>query len=569
MEKNIELACLIEPHVPNPVIGDVTRVRQILVNLLANAIKFTEAGEVVVSVTGQSLSCALGSTLEEDKPRYEIQFAVQDTGIGIPAERMDRLFQSFSQVDASTTRKYGGTGLGLAISKRLSEMMGGRMWVESEVGEGSTFFFTIDVEAAPGPLDANFQEYQPRLTGKRLLIVDDNAINRKILTLQTQAWGMIPYAVASGPEALEWLQQGERFDLAILDVQMPEMDGVALATHIRQLPGCQELPLIILSSMGRPDTTTLPGGASINFAAFLSKPVKQSQLYNVLTAALGAQPIQLKPTSVPALPMDTQPSQRLPLRILLAEDHLVNQKVALFLLEKLGYRADVAANGLEVLEALHRQPYDVVLMDVQMPEMDGLEASRRICREWSLGQRPRIIAMTANAMEGDREECLAAGMDNYLSKPIKIDALVKALQQCPPYCQPPSPEQHLESSALPAVDERVLQELQAMLGDNGAALVRELIDCYLEESPKLLQAMSAALSQVNSAALRQAAHTLKSSSADQGAKILAALCQELEDLGRVGILTEAAAKVVQVETEYERVKAALRAKWQRGDDGDS
>jgi len=550
LKKGVELACLIEPQVPDPVIGDITRIRQVLVNLLGNAIKFTETGEVTITVTAQPVATKHPRT-------YEVQFSVKDTGIGIPADRIDRLFQSFSQGDASTTRKYGGTGLGLVISKRLSEMMGGRMWLESEVGEGSTFFFTICVEAASGPLGVSFQESQPQLAEKRLLIVDDNAINRKILTLQTQAWGIIPHAVASGPEALEWLRRGERFDLAILDMQMPQMDGVTLATQIRQLPGYQELPLMILSSMGQPDITTLPGGATVNFAAFLSKPIKQSRLYNVLAEILGGQRIQLRPTLAAAAPADPSLAQRLPLRILLAEDHLVNQKVALFLLDKLGYRADVAANGLEVLEALHRQSYDVVLMDVQMPEMDGLEASRRICQDWSPEERPRIIAMTANAMQGDREECLAAGMDDYLSKPIKLEALVKALQRCQLRCQPPCPEQGSKSADRPAVDTRVLQELQAILGDNSAVLVGELIDCYLEESPKLLQAMSAALSQKDAAALFQAAHILKSSSADQGAMILAELCQELEALGKLGVLAGAAGKVAQVETEYERVKAAL------------
>jgi len=581
--KNLELACLLDPQVPPAIIGDVTRLRQVLVNLLGNAIKFTESGEVTITVTarpsGGSRSEQLTPKHQEQNQRnqtvrtttafYEIQFAVQDTGIGIAAEGMDRLFQSFSQVDASTTRKYGGTGLGLAISKRLSEMMGGRMWAESQPGQGSTFYFTIAAQAATSLFpETPEDDQQTQLANKRLLIVDDNAINRKILTLQTQAWGMLPHAAASGPEALEWLHRGERFDLAILDMQMPQMDGVDLAAQIRQLPGCRELPLLILSSMGRPNETLLQG-ADVNFAAFLSKPIKQSQLYNVLTEALGTQPIQLKPTPVPARPVDTQPGQKLPLRILLAEDHLVNQKLALFLLEKLGYRADVAANGLEVLEALHRQPYDVVLMDVQMPEMDGLEASRRICQDWSPEERPWIIAMTANAMQGDREQCLAAGMDDYLSKPIKVEALVEALQRCPSRCQPPSPEQGSKSADHPAVDTRVLQELQALLGDNGAALVGELIDCYLEDSPKLLQAMATAIAQTDGETLRRAAHTLKSSSADQGAILLSGLCKELEDIGRTGTLTGAAAKVAQAETEYERVQAALRAKRQRGNDGES
>ncbi|ASC69600.1 hypothetical protein XM38_005270 [Halomicronema hongdechloris C2206] len=552
VEKEIELTCLIKPNVPATVIGDVTRVRQILVNLLSNAIKFTPAGEVSVVVMAQPISTG--------KPgAYDIQFAVKDTGIGIPPEGMGRLFQAFSQVDASTTRKYGGTGLGLAISKHLSEMMGGTMWVESEPGQGSTFFFTLQVEATPGELKDNLQKNRRQLAGRRLLIVDDNATNRKILSLQAQSWGMVPHAVASGSEALEWLRRGEDLDLAILDMQMPAMDGVELAAQIRKMSDYQTLPLVMLSSMGRSEVTLLQS-TTPDFAAFLNKPIKQSQLYNVLAETLGEPVAWLRPSLTAAAPIETPLAQRLPLRILLAEDHVVNQKLALLFLGKLGYRADVAANGLEVLEALHRQPYDVVLMDVQMPEMDGLEASRRICREWPSGQRPRLIAMTANAMQGDRQACLSAGMDDYLSKPIKLASLVQALQQCQPCCQSPCPEPSPKSAELPAIDEQILQELQASLGDDGAVLVGELVDCYLEESPKLLQAMAAAVHQQDSAALRQAAHTLKSSSADQGAMILAELCRELEELGRSGVLAGTAVTVTQVEVEYERVKAALQGR---------
>jgi len=426
-EKGLELAYLIEPQTPATIAGDVTRLRQILVNLLSNAVKFTPAGEVVVTVTAQTIEL-LPEALQQ--PTYEIQFAIKDTGIGIPPERMDRLFKSFSQVDSSTTRQYGGTGLGLAICKRLSEMMGGRMWVESQVGQGSTFYFTLIAEALASSLpQANVQDAQPQLIGKRLLIVDDNATNRQILALQAQSWQMIPRTAASGTEALEWLAQGEAFDIAILDMQMPQMDGLTLAAEIRQQPRYQKLPLVMLTSLGRREADMQ--AAQANFAAFLSKPTKQSQLYDVLVQILAQQPVKTKPKQLPQEQAQGTPllAEQLPLQILLAEDNVVNQKVALQLLKRMGYRADVAGNGLEVLEALHRQPYDVVLMDVQMPQMDGLEATRRICQEWSGTKRPRIIAMTANAMQGDREMCLEAGMDDYVSKPIRGEALARTLEK--------------------------------------------------------------------------------------------------------------------------------------------
>ncbi|MBE9020730.1 response regulator, partial [Chroococcidiopsidales cyanobacterium LEGE 13417] len=427
---------------PDTIVGDVTRLCQILVNLLSNAVKFTEHGEVVVSVTTKEVNSSeyLEGRKKEQLPQtadylmptfYEIQFAIKDTGIGIPSDRMDRLFKSFSQVDTSTTRQYGGTGLGLAISQRLSVMMGGRMWVESQVDVGSTFYFTITV-AAPNIVQNESSCILPQLHGKRLLIVDDSATNRKILMLQAQSWGMLPRAATSGAEALEWLQRGDPFDLAVLDMQMPQMDGLSLATTIHQQPNYRKLPLLLLTSMGKPEVASQ--STAVKLSACLTKPVKQSQLYNVLLQILSeqSQPSQVAPFLPKSSILSTQMAQTHPLNILLAEDNTVNQKVALLMLQQMGYRADVANNGLEVLAALQRQPYDVVLMDVQMPEMDGLEAARQICQRWFPPHKPRIVAMTANAMQGDREACLYAGMDDYLTKPVKIEHLAQALSQCHP-----------------------------------------------------------------------------------------------------------------------------------------
>ena len=413
-EKGLELAYVIAPNTPTTVVGDVTRVRQILVNLLSNAVKFTETGEVVLSLSATPL----------DETRSELEFAVRDTGIGIPPARMDRLFRSFSQVDASTTRKYGGTGLGLVICKRLSEMMNGHIRVESVVGEGSTFLVTLPFEVSPIDVKTPLEPSPLVLQGCRALIVDDNRTNRQILLLQAQSWGMETTECASAREALEHIRRQERFDLAILDIQMPDMDGIMLAKEIRRTIGAELLPLIGLSSVGPRFAEIEEGG----FAAMLTKPVKQSQLYNVLANILSAQPRAVSRHEAPMY--DRALAQKLPLRILMAEDLAVNQKLMTSLLGKYGYRADAVGNGLEVLAALERQSYDVILMDVQMPEMDGLEASRLINLHYDETNRPRIVALTANAMREDQQACIDAGMDDYLSKPVNPAALQAALTRC-------------------------------------------------------------------------------------------------------------------------------------------
>ncbi len=420
-EKGLELAYILDGDTPAAIVGDVTRVRQVLVNLLGNAVKFTEKGEVVIRVEG----CARNDGL------YDIDFSIRDTGIGIPADRVDSLFQSFTQVDASTTRKYGGTGLGLAISRQLVELMEGKIWVESEVDKGSTFHFLIPAAPAPGSQTIEDRKAPEVLFNQRVLIVDDNATNRLILIRQAKAWGLEPRAASSGQEALEWIGAGEQFDLAILDMQMPEMDGVMLAKEIRKKRHKDDFPLILFSSLG--GLERIP--KDIEFSARLTKPIKPSLLYDAIVNVMSHQ-VDL-PTVVPLQEdeahLDQIMGERHPLQILLAEDNLVNQKVALRILDKLGYRADVAANGLEVLESLERQHYDVVLMDIQMPEMDGEEATRQIQENYSQNHRPRIIAMTAHAMEGDRERYLSQGMDDYVSKPVRVQELVKALEHCQPH----------------------------------------------------------------------------------------------------------------------------------------
>ncbi len=416
VEKNLDTVYVFEGDVPAAVVGDVTRLRQIMLNLLSNAVKFTEAGEVVLTASAKPLSAE----------RVELTFSVRDTGIGLSADEMSRLFQSFSQADSSTTRKYGGTGLGLAISRRLSELMGGRMWAESDgPGKGSTFLFSIQVPVAelPAARQRDFVGVQPELQDKRVLVVDDNATNRRVLSLQAAKWGMKCRASGSPSEALSWLEAGEDFDLAVLDMHMPEMDGIDLARRIRERN--VELPLVLFSSLGRREA----GDDERLFNAYLAKPIRQSQLFDTLVGLL-ARDVAPKVEAAPGKPqLDPNQAARHPLRILLAEDNVVNQKLALRLLQQMGYRADLASNGIEAIESVRRQTYDVILMDVQMPEMDGLEASRQINARWQSRDRPRIIAMTANAMQGDRDMCLAAGMDDYLTKPIRVERLVEALNQ--------------------------------------------------------------------------------------------------------------------------------------------
>ncbi len=413
-EKNLEIAYIFEDGVPRYIKSDVVRLRQILLNLLSNAVKFTEQGEVVVQVSAQPM---------ENGSKFNLLFSIRDTGIGLTPEGMSRIFQSFTQADSSTTRKYGGTGLGLAISKRLAELMGGEMWAESPgPGKGSTFKFNIIAPKADAPSSPRMEKIraQVNLKGKQILIVDDNATNRQILIAQSAKWEMTARATASPYQAIEWIKSRETFDVIILDMHMPEMDGAQLARQIRQIAA--EIPLVLFSSVGQREA------AENNhlFNAYLTKPLKQSQLYDLFVDLFASGEKQQKPDSKEQIKLDPEMGMRHPLRILLAEDNTVNQKLALKLLAQMGYQAELAVNGIEAVKAVSGSAFDVVLMDVQMPEMDGLEATRRIVAEMK-ERRPRIIGLTANAMQGDREMCLAAGMDDYLAKPIRINELVNAL----------------------------------------------------------------------------------------------------------------------------------------------
>ena len=542
-EKGLDLAYVVGEGTPPGIVGDVTRLRQVLLNLLSNAVKFTERGEVVVAVTTRRVEAADAS--------YELTFAVRDTGIGIPADRLSRLFQSFSQVDASTTRRYGGTGLGLAISRRLTELMGGRIEVTSEAGVGSEFSFTIRATAAGVPVTnrRDLSGLQPSLRGKRVLVVDDNATNRRILTAHLDAWGMQARAAASPGEALGWIQAGETFDVGILDMHMPEMDGVDLANAIRAHQGEATPPLILFTSLGRREARAESEG----FAAYLNKPIKPSQLFDALVSVLADQPAVTQ-RSAARSEFDPEMARRHPLRILLAEDNVVNQKLALRLLAQMGYRADLAANGLEAIDAVERQTYDVVLMDVQMPELDGFEASREIVRRWP-EHRPRIVAMTANAMQGDRELCEAAGMDDYVAKPVRVDELVAALERCGSRSERVTPASSPPSAGVDsagAVNPSAVEQLTATMG---AAFVAELIDTFVEDGRQLLAILRRSLADSDVDAFRRAAHSLKSNSETLGAAAVATLARELEIMARGGGLEGAGERLDPLAARYE---AAVR-----------
>jgi signal transduction histidine kinase/CheY-like chemotaxis protein len=416
--KGIELAFTVADDLPAMFVGDPGRLRQIVLNLLSNAVKFTNAGEVVLSVAGGRR--ARSTT-------WELRVDVRDTGVGITADQIPRLFQSFSQADPSISRRFGGTGLGLAISRRLAEAMGGSLDAESTgvPGAGSTFHLVVGLRETSdlaGPSPAPILPVE--LAGRRVLVVDDNGTNRRILAAQLRRWAIETRDTASAAEALDWVRAGESFDVAILDQRMPEMDGIDLAEAIRAVGPDVTFPLILSSSVGSLER------ASEAIDAFLSKPIKPSALHDALMTALGDRAPAVPVRSAPAATLDASLGRRHPLRILLAEDNPVNRKLALRILAKLGYDADVAIDGLEAIAALERSTYDVVLMDIQMPELDGLEATRRIRARWPDGG-PRIVAMTANALAEDREASLAAGMDDYLAKPIRVDELTAALERSP------------------------------------------------------------------------------------------------------------------------------------------
>ncbi|HEX2740957.1 MAG TPA: response regulator, partial [Rubrobacter sp.] len=553
--KGLELASLIERGVPTGLRGDAGRVRQVIVNLLGNAVKFTEKGEVILRV---SLDDARDGAVV-------VRFEVSDTGIGLTEEQRERLFQSFTQAESSTTRRYGGTGLGLAISKQLVELMGGEIGVESEQGKGSTFYFTALLKRQPASARIPSPS-RADLRDLRVLVVDDNETNRKIVHEQVVSWGMENGMAGDGPEALNKLraaaENGEPYDLAILDMDMPEMDGMELATRIRAQSTIASTRLILLTSIG------LRGEADqarrAGFAAYLTKPVGQSRLYDAIATAIGALPAGQEAggrRGRDAVVTSLSGERHSRGHVLVAEDNPVNQKVAVKLLEKLGFRADVVANGLEAVEAVEHIPYSAVLMDVQMPEMDGYAATREIRRRQSGKDRTPIIAMTANAMQDDREKAIEAGMDDYVPKPVKPEQLEATLQRCISTAEDEAidPEASIGRDAEGnSLDRSILDGLRGLQQEGEPDIVNELISLFLTEVPSKLVALREAVAAGDAGTVERVSRALEENSANMGAVKLEALCTELEAMARSGDLAAAQALIPRLEEELGRVRVAFR-----------
>ncbi len=583
VEKQLDLAYQIDDEIPVLVMGDVTRLRQVLVNLISNGIKFTSSGEVVVQVKIQSSPLADTAPAKADSPPssakpWELHFQVRDTGIGIPPDRIDRLFKSFSQADASTTRQYGGTGLGLAISKRLVELMGGRMWVESVPQKGSTFHFVTSFKSSAEATRFPLQGTQPQLADLRLLIVDDNATNRRILTLQTGKWGMIARGAQSGEQALEWLRQGESFDIAIIDMQMPGMDGLMLAKEISTLSGAMMMPLILLTSAGvRADAPAL---ASVAFASCLTKPIKPVQLHETLVRVIsGAKPPSRKPLAPARL--DVTLASRFPLRVLVCLDNVINQKVAIRLLQQMGYKADLANNGKEAIEALERAPYSFILMDVHMPIMDGLTATQMIRqRQQDPAQHPNfkspitIVAMTANAMQGDREKCLEAGMDDYLAKPVRPEDIRSVIERwgdkahspehpvttaTTPVTAKPSaaPNSPTPFPTVPDPEPPVNMERLLDFANGSAKNLRELITLYLQQTADQIEKLDAATRAGNAPEVKRLAHSCAGASATCGMVTIVPLLHKLERMGHEENLADALPVCDEACRQFDRIRRFL------------
>ncbi|MCD6325997.1 PAS domain S-box protein, partial [bacterium] len=548
-EKNLELTCLIEPDVPALLRGDPGRLRQILMNLLGNAMKFTLEGEVALFV----------SLVHEDEKRVMMRFAVRDTGVGIPQDKIDNLFEAFTQVDASTTRKFGGTGLGLNISKQLVEKMGGEIGVKSEEGKGSTFWFTASLQKQ-GPKKAIHEARDEDIRGVRVLGVDDNETNRRVLAGMLGVWGYRHEEVSDGTAAIarlhEAIKENDPFRIAVLDMLMPETNGDELGKMIKADPLLKDTILVMMTSLGqRGDAARLE---EIGFAGYLTKPVKQAQFYELLTMVLGRETAD-KPSQDQILTRHAvSENRRRKVRILLAEDNIINQKVALKILDKLGYRADVVANGLEAVNALETIPYDIVLMDCQMPEMDGYEATAAIRKlERKAGAHIPIIAMTANAMQGDRQKCLDAGMDDYVSKPVSSQSIAEAVERWLASDEAAAVKQKRPKNKAPeetpAFDHTEL--LERLGGDE--AIVREIMKIFLQDMPLQIKKLETALENGDASLAERQAHTIKGASANVGASALRDTAFEMEKLCKKGDLGSASEIFKMIIDEFEQLKQTM------------
>ncbi len=558
-EKGLEVACLMELSAPGVILGDVTRFRQVLANLISNAVKFTRKGEVVVELAGESLA--------DGSPGLMVR--VRDTGIGIPQDKIHRLFKSFSQVDASTTRHFGGTGLGLAISKQLVKLMGGDMTVESELNRGSVFQFEIPAIAAELEIEPALGSVET-LKDRSILVVDDNKTNRRVVELAGLRWGMRVDTAANAEVALSLLSGGKVYDALVLDYQMPEMDGVMLARELdaRNI----KIPRLLMTSLGL--RSDMPAAERELFKLCLSKPVKPAQFQKALLQMLNPSVDSLAQPAVNQK-SDERLADRLPLHLLVADDNSINQKVALRLLAQVGYRAEVANNGVEVLQALATKHYDIVFMDVQMPEMDGLEASRQVrVIEAEAGRfmnpgRHVIIAMTANAMKGDREKCLASGMDDYIPKPVRAEVLYSAIERwgsqirksaakgsAAPAQEKLTMSQRVVSQAAPAK----LLDLDRLndFSEGNLDAAQELVDLYLQQTREQLERLKVHHAGKNAPDVQRVAHSCAGASATCGILVMTPLFKRVEHLATESELDQVAPLLDELEANFSRVEAGLK-----------
>ena len=546
-EKGLNLAYLIEDGTPETVVGDAARLRQILVNLLSNAVKFTHQGGVFVAV-----ECARPA-----EHQCRLSFAVHDTGIGIANEHLPRLFQAFTQVDASTTRKYGGTGLGLAITKRLVELMGGEVSVQSRVGEGSVFRASVKLQTMADPQKDPIWKTVPLLAHRRVLIVDDETINRRALSRMAMACGMEPMSVATPFEALDLVRKGERFDLAVLDAQAMRLRDAAWVDAVNP-SGPLHIPTLVLAHLGQ--RQALEDELLRRRGAVLTKPIKLRELHAAVVRLLTENALapELPRTHGGAeMPAVESLAARLPLRILVAEDNLVNQRVMQRMLERLGYAAQMASNGLEVIDAVELEIFDVVLMDIHMPEIDGLQAARWIHERWPASVRPRIVAMTANAWTADRARYQQAGIDAFLPKPVDLTSLELTLLQV----AAPTRAKRTDSTpgGLGCVDQARIAHLRELQGADHPRLLQDLIDLFIEDSPRHLGAIDRAIASANMPQLREHAHRFLSATQNIGATHQSDLCMELEIAARSERLDHARTLLRAITQEQGRVLAALHA----------
>jgi two-component system, sensor histidine kinase and response regulator len=542
--KGLELLYDIPPDMPDALAGDPGRLRQVLMNLVGNAIKFTHQGQVSVNVDYAPKG-------DED---LILHFSVSDTGIGIPLEKQEKIFAAFEQADASTTRRYGGTGLGLSLSRRLVEMMDGSIWVESEPGKGSAFHFTTHVKRRPESAPMPISDQLAILKGVRVLVVDDNATNRQILEKALLHWGMLPTVVAGAAAALEVMEpaaeEGRAFPLLLTDCMMPEMDGFDLVQAVGRDPRLAVAAIIMCTSAGeRGDASRC---MNLDVAGYLIKPIKQSDLLYTISRVL-REPSALASRKTLITRHSIRESKR-SLRILLAEDNMVNQRLAVKILEKMGHTVSVAGDGRQALENSTREDLDLILMDVQMPEMDGLEATRAIRnREKGSGKHIPIVAMTARAMKGDAEECLKAGMDGYVSKPINVQDLFETIDNIVSKTkikEKVATESHPEEGV---VDRAAL--LERMEGDEG--LLAELVNIFLRESPRLMAEVRVCVRNRDAQSLEKSAHTLKGCVGNFAAKTATDTALRLEVMGRSGDLTRAEEALSDLETSLEEVRNEL------------